>query len=156
MPKRRAPSDEEDEVGDSVRQSASEEVVVKKSKKSTAKSEKAKASVRFDGRDSYRPTAVLTFVLRHNLATAKNRRKEKKLLQTTERSRLTKREISTLIWGVTGERRFASLKACYQRGQTRFGKIEMTRITIQVSRSSTSASILAPRRTRNQGRRGSP
>jgi len=44
MPKRRAPSDEEDEVKDNAYQSVSEEEVVKKSKKSTSKSEKPKAS----------------------------------------------------------------------------------------------------------------
>ena len=43
MPKRRAPSDEEDEVKDNAHQSASEEEVVKKPKKSP-KSEKPKAS----------------------------------------------------------------------------------------------------------------
>lgn len=44
MPKRRAPSDEEDEVSGNAQQSAPEEEVVKKSKKSTTKSEKPKAS----------------------------------------------------------------------------------------------------------------
>jgi len=44
MPKRKVPSDEEGEVGDNAHQSASEEEVVKKTKKSTAKSEKPKAS----------------------------------------------------------------------------------------------------------------
>ena len=151
MPKRRALSDEEDEVSDNAHQSASEEEVVKKSKKSTAKSEKAKASTQFDACDSYRPTTVLTIIIRHNLA--KNRRKEKRLLQMTERSRLTKRGTSTSILGVTDEQRFGSSKV---RHQTWFGKIEMTRITIQASHSSTSASILAPERTRNLGRRGSP
>lgn len=43
MPKRRATSDEEDEVQDNAHQSASEGETVKKSKKSTAKSEKPKA-----------------------------------------------------------------------------------------------------------------
>ena len=156
MPKRRAPSDEEDEASDNAHQSASGEEVVKKSKKSTTKSEKVKASAHFDARDSYRPTIVLTLILRHSLAITKNRKKEKRPLQTTERSKLTKRGTSTLIWGVTGEQRFASSKARHHCGQIRFGKIEVTRITIQAFRWSTSASILAPGRTRNQGRRGSP
>lgn len=43
MPKRRAPSDE-DEIGGNAHQSASEEEVAKKSKKSTTKSEKPKPS----------------------------------------------------------------------------------------------------------------
>ena len=107
MPKRRVPSDEEDEASDSAEQIASEEVV-KKSKKSTTKPEKAKASARFDACDSYRPATVLTFALRHNLA--RNRRKEKKLSQT-ERSRPMKKGTNTLIWDATGEQRFASSKA---------------------------------------------
>ena len=44
MPKRRAQSDEEGEASENAVQNASEGEVVKKSKKSTAKSEKAKAS----------------------------------------------------------------------------------------------------------------
>ena len=51
MPKRREPSDEEDEVSDNARKTVSEEETVKKSKKSSAKSEKPKAS-----------TAILTRV----------------------------------------------------------------------------------------------
>lgn len=45
MPKRRAQSDEEGEVSENAVQDASEGEVVKKSKKSTAKPEKAKASL---------------------------------------------------------------------------------------------------------------
>lgn len=117
MPKRRVPSDEEDEVSDKAQQIASEEEVVKKSKKSTEKSEKVKASVALM-HDSYRPIAVLTFALRHNLA--RNRRRGKKLPQT-ERSRLTKKGKNTLIWGATGEQRFASSKArhCAGHGSTK-------------------------------------
>lgn len=44
MPKRRVPSDEEDEVEDNAHQSVSEGEVVKKSKKPSATSEKPKAS----------------------------------------------------------------------------------------------------------------
>ena len=130
MPKRRAPSDDEGEVSDKAHQSASGEEVVKKSRKSAAKSEKAKASAHFDARDSYRPTTVLTSVLRHNLP--KNRRKEKRLRQMMERSRLTGRGTSTLIWGVTGGQRFASSKvhSRHHYSQTWFGKVEVTRITI--------------------------
>lgn len=100
MPKRRAHSDEEDEVSENAAQNASEEEVVKKPKKSTAKSEKAKASSHL-ARDSYEPTAVLTFICRHN--PARNREKGRKLLQMTEGSRLTKKGSNTLIWGGTGE-----------------------------------------------------
>ena len=100
MPKRRAHSDEEDEVSENAAQNASEEEPVKKPKKSTAKSEKAKASSHL-ARDSYEPTAVLTFICRHN--PARNREKGRKLLQMTEGSRLTKKGSNTLIWGGTGE-----------------------------------------------------
>lgn len=109
MPKRRVPSDEEDEANGNAHQSASEEEVVRKPKKSTVKSEKTKASARFDARYSYQPTAVLTFVLRHN--PARSRRKKKKLLQATEVSRPTKKGIDMLIWDVVDEQRFASSKA---------------------------------------------
>ena len=82
---------------------------MKKPKKPSIKSEKPKASAATSARDPYRPTAVLTFVLRHNLA--RNRRKGKKLLQPMERSRLTKRGINTSTLGAVDGRRFASSKA---------------------------------------------
>jgi len=154
MPKRRVPSDEEDEASDNAHKSASEEEVVKKPKKPSAKSEKPKASCgHLDARDSYRPTAVLTVVPRHNQQ--RNKRRGRKLLRPMTASRLTKRGSNILTLGATDEQRFGSSKA-RNYTQTRFGKAEVTGIITQASRSLTSASISPLERTRNRARRGSP
>jgi len=110
MPKRRVPSDEEDEASDNAQKNVSEEEVVKKSKKSSAKSEKPKASAAILTRVTpIDQPQFLTFVPRHNQP--RNKRKRKKLLQSMRVSRLTKRESNILTLGATDEQRFASSKA---------------------------------------------
>ena len=109
MPKRRAPSDEEDEVKDNAHQSVSEGEVVKKPKKSSATSEKQKASA----------AKLMCVTLSNNFSSAlrrnlaRNRKKGNRVLRSTERSKPTKRETNTSILGATDAQPFASSKARY-------------------------------------------